>query len=311
MADIEQYTIMVDHEYQTLLPDGSMKFGGRGGDRNGKLLVGENMNLMEALGIRHVKLAGAQAPDASRRLFAPQAAEGWLKHKFHQNRTELRIPEKSQHQRLDEFGSAVSTPYGDIFSVSDLIKLADPRGASVILDRNRPCCNTSVRWDGGHLLINIYYTNKKQWFFRPVDPARYSVSVDLLPAPEYKHMYAEESQDGRTRKLFDVHGMLISTRVTGDLVEIQFQAIIVFLVFATTILSTLDKQFEQCILFFYKGFCLAADQRQQMDAKASVRLDLEEKYHVTTEEQTGSSDTDADENGYSSVSARRMNRRSE
>merc|ERR1712100_944888 len=101
--------------------------------------------------------------------------------------------------------SVLSTYFGDIIAVGDLVKVAEPHFGDDVFDKPRADGET-LRRNGGHIAIAIHYSNKVKGNLFPVSPPNYEVSADFTPLTEYKHMLVVESSNGEVRTLQDVHG---------------------------------------------------------------------------------------------------------
>jgi len=101
---------------------------------------------------------------------------------------------------------------GDIISVHDLMGLA---GQVSGLDTLRGEKNDSIRWNGCVLHVRIEYSNKAHFDVLAREKPFYVMTANLLPISEFKKMYGKRSEDGTTRVVHDVHGVLVVTEITG------------------------------------------------------------------------------------------------
>jgi len=266
VADIEKFTIMVDHSFNALMGDGSMKTGGRGGKDNGKVTVGTEKDLVQSLQMEAAKKDRSAVQIASgilsypilkkdrkdRRLGALQDAAGstnGLKavakvlQQHGSNVSKYDIPE-SHESRIQEYPSVVRTHFGDVIAVGDLVKLAAPHLGHDVFDQRRPY-GESLRRDGGHITIAVHYSNKVKNKLLPQSPPNYEVSAAFTPLTEYKHMHVVEASDGQSRILQDVHGILITVGVVGHFYIIDYVAVVTALTIIITSLlqaiTSIDK----------------------------------------------------------------------
>lgn len=131
------------------------------------------------------------------------------------------------HEGVKEIPSSPSNDYvfpsmfrlknlGDVISVADLLKAADPDGKVHMETIRDPEHNMTLRWQGGILNVRMHYTNKELWAFRGHGEIKYTMSAHLLPISEFKKMYGRKSADLMERTVVDVHGLLVIVEVKGD-----------------------------------------------------------------------------------------------
>jgi hypothetical protein len=135
-----------------------------------------------------------------------------------------------------EFPSAVSKPFGDILSLSDILRLADPQGrdGDVLLDSILKSGKT-LRQEGGVLIVSVRYTNRQT--FDPLAKAkeRYVITSSLMPMSEFKHMhkYSEATQ----RTIHNVHGIYLQVDVSGELRTFTIRDLLLELTTALALLA--------------------------------------------------------------------------
>merc|ERR1712224_711885 len=110
---------------------------------------------------------------------------------------------------------------GNIISIADLLRLADPNG-EMLMDKIKKEDQSTLRWNGGVLSIEVEYESKHQW--RPLGDGEmsYVLSAELLAQSEFKNMYGTIEEDG-TRLVHDIHGLLVIAHVHGHVYEFSLQ----------------------------------------------------------------------------------------
>ena len=83
-------------------------------------------------------------------------------------------------------------------------------------------------------VLKITYTNMEKMF---QDKATYTYSLSRVPGREYKILENLESEDGRSRKTFNRHGIKIVVLQTGTIGRFSIQTLFIKLVTALGLLS--------------------------------------------------------------------------
>lgn len=138
---------------------------------------------------------------------------------------------------------------GDVFSIGDLMRIADPRGEN-LLDADRVGGST-MRWDGGAIAITITYDNHKN-----LDPLgwhkpHYTIEATFMPLRTYKIMDDTITPTGR--KIENTHGILITMTVQGVLRQFDLNHMLMMLTTAMVSLSmaALATDFFMCYFPFW------------------------------------------------------------
>jgi len=113
---------------------------------------------------------------------------------------------------------------GDVISLADLLTLADPRGAGLM---DAPDADDEQgltrRWNGGVIHLDIQYTNRKRFDVFGRADVKYILRATLLPMIEFKKMYAEGKDSDEDRTMINVHGFLLVAKVSGYLKAFDMQ----------------------------------------------------------------------------------------
>jgi hypothetical protein len=187
--------------------------------------------------------------------------------------SEVPMPELDA-PRDNSYPSVVSLQFGDIISIGDLLRLSDPyaRDGEMVLDSlhapqddndgnaetrdftkqaKRVSENetkeenlrhlgqeapTTLRYQGGILVVNIQYMNTAPWDYLATAPVRYVISSSLMPQDKFKQMYKDEGGSGM-RTVNNVHGLLIEARVRGKIREFRFSALLTTITTALALLA--------------------------------------------------------------------------
>merc|ERR1712070_184894 len=123
------------------------------------------------------------------------------------------IPEKADHK--GDFLNIFSLKgNGDVFQVSDLLRMADLRGAE-LLDEVREDGKT-MRQEGGVISIDITYSNDQKLDVFGSKAPIYTVSAKFIPMKYYKIAYESfAGKDKDSRIMHSVHGLLFLIQVKG------------------------------------------------------------------------------------------------
>jgi hypothetical protein len=111
---------------------------------------------------------------------------------------------------------AYSRSNGDVFKVRDILRMAD-----VDLDRlegDSADSKGAVRYEGEAVVLEVHYLNFKKWHRPNSLPVIYEYVARRMPAETYKttRMWPIGS-DGTKRQVIDVHGILLTVKVIGTL----------------------------------------------------------------------------------------------
>eukprot|EP00425_Heterocapsa_triquetra_P016203 CAMPEP_0195142608 /NCGR_PEP_ID=MMETSP0448-20130528/164903_1 /TAXON_ID=66468 /ORGANISM="Heterocapsa triquestra, Strain CCMP 448" /LENGTH=557 /DNA_ID=CAMNT_0040181009 /DNA_START=268 /DNA_END=1941 /DNA_ORIENTATION=- len=186
IADVESFTVLINNAFHTM-------------DRAG--LAGEASDFDAVL-------------DPNRGMFDV----GKLRHEIHEEGlrkfvADLVIPKAKD--ATSPFPDAVSTSVGDVLSIGDLLRLADPRGTD-LMDAAR-VGHSTIRWDGAVVEVDVTYTNKMSFDFFGLTKPHYVISAYYPKIGKYKATYGVERDDGRRRDLFGVHGIFFKFHVHGQI----------------------------------------------------------------------------------------------
>jgi len=198
VADVERFTMLINQAFSADLPGAGPNVQGRSADFQG-FAVGRP-DLIDF----YTKNANTKGRIA--RLEKEDAAE--LKAIV----AEHPIPTKADDK--GDFKNTYSIAgNGDVFEVSDILRMADIRGADV-LDVVRGDGST-MRTEGGVISIDITYTNKAKLDVLGNAEPHYVVSAKYIPMKYYKIDYESMDKAGKERIMHDVHGLLILINVQG------------------------------------------------------------------------------------------------
>lgn len=231
LTDIESFTLLFDHGFTVMFKDGTLGEGWNAGGQHGKLLTGHTASVAQTI-----------SDIMSRRLDATASLDKlkYLKFIEHSTLMHYDMPNKSE-QRIKEYPSVVSLEVGDVISVGDLLKIADRS-----LDERWG--ESSLRWNGGELLVQITYANSGSWFL--TEP-RYVLSAGFSLAQQYKNEYSTVTDKGRV--IHSEHGLLIRVLVTGNIYQFDLEpsTIIAVIALAVAAFFQYDKMFED----YVRPFC--------------------------------------------------------
>jgi len=153
-------------------------------------------------------------------------------------------PHKQAHQNPAPFQKV---PNGDIMKVKDILALAGT-------DLDDP--DELGRLEGMVIIINIHYTNWKEYSWpNKADPA-YFYSFSVAPADEFKlmheaarHQLASRDESG-DREIFDFHGIFIIVKQGGNVGIFSIQNSFVLFLGVIFIESLYRSLFLCCVLNF-------------------------------------------------------------
>jgi len=201
-ADIERFTILIDHGFRILLP-GFLWYPpkplyGKASDYEGELV-----------------------PDQRRkkktRFVLPVETHGKDKDEEEdEDKYERAVPIGHHPDKKNPYPSVFQLGgLGTIISVADILRLANPKGTK-LLDELREHDKSTLRWNGGVLHIMVSYENENH--FAPLGNGKiiYKVAAQLLPQSEFKNMFGLAEGNGQ-RTVFDQHGLLIIASVHGSM----------------------------------------------------------------------------------------------
>mmetsp|Transcript_73113 Transcript_73113/g.145009 ORF Transcript_73113/g.145009 Transcript_73113/m.145009 type:complete len:521 (-) Transcript_73113:49-1611(-) len=134
-----------------------------------------------------------------------------------------------------DFGTLYHSPWGDMLSLGDLIKLADPRGAEAVLSE-RGENDLSRRERGGVIAISIEYTNERSFDILGLEPPRYRVSARLLPMQWLYQSHAVPAGND-TRHIEAYQGFLIHANVHGHIRRFEWLSLLQVLATALVLLT--------------------------------------------------------------------------
>lgn len=159
-----------------------------------------------------------------------------------------KIPEGKPNATIP-FGTVYSTSEGDVMAVSDLMRMADARGAA-ILDEPR-LDGTSMRSQGAVISMNIRYTNVQKFDpFGKADP-RYTITASYLPMRYYKVVHQKLLSDDE-RLMLNVHGILILIRVAGAIRVFSFTHMLTILTTAIVSLAMATTLTDYIMMYCFQ-----------------------------------------------------------
>lgn len=246
IADIESFTLMVDHGFSVIRDSvavGDHAHGPDAAGHRGFIVTGKTHSVQETLSntIRGRRLADVK-----------ESIEQNLEYLDFLMANELEffaIP-GTHEARNESFPSARSTDWGDIISISDLLNMANISSLDTVSklpddDTNETGANTTMRWDGIELQLQIKYKNKGLW--GPQIP-QYFVYATKFPVNNCKHEYVKDTSIGshETREIHIEHGICLEVVVTGEIYHFDLAAatVIAFLSVATVAFTQYNKLFE-------------------------------------------------------------------
>lgn len=243
IADVESFHVLISHTYQSALDPGS-KLMGRSQVTDGVLESGEAEaayradRLREQFGQDAIEaVMGGRRPRGRMRLAGSTAARA------------SEIPEVSGQN--PDFTTLKRTEWGDRISIRDLLKLADPLGAEVVL-AERGEENMPRRERGGILALNIEYSNWAPFDFWGRSEPHYVISGRLLPMQWYYQWYAapseakaawpldgegESPRDAERRQIVGHQGLLITAHLHGSVRRFDSMSLLMAIATAAVLLA--------------------------------------------------------------------------
>jgi len=210
VADIERFTLLIDHSYETV-GEGGKLFSGRADDYQGHMNPTTPAKKVKGRFKGKLQLEDGEVPT-------------------------MEIPTHKEGPNMDApLPSLLSIPGGDIISIIDLLRLADP---SIDLDGQRGDKDEldTLRWQGGIININIEYDNFKK--FDPLGGAdlHYEITANFLPALQFKKMWSSTpTKDGR--HVYNHHGLLLVFNVAGSIANFDIQTLMTVLTTSMALLA--------------------------------------------------------------------------
>lgn len=243
IADVESFHVLISHTYQSALDPGSAVMG-RSQATDGVLEAGE--------------AAAAHRADRFREQFGQDALESIMAGGHPRGRMRLAGSTATQASEIPEvsgqnpdFATLKRTEWGDRISIRDLLKLADPNGAEVVLSE-RGEENMPRRERGGILALNIEYSNYAPFDFWGRAEPHYVVSGKLLPMQWYYQWYAAPSEaksawpldgegetprDGDRRQIVGHQGLLITAHLHGSVRRFDAMSLLMAIATAAVLLA--------------------------------------------------------------------------
>lgn len=120
----------------------------------------------------------------------------------------------------------VSIKSGDVLSVKSLLDLAGIQS----LDDER--YKGTYRSQGLTLVVHVHYSNLGHWrLFSPKDPPDYTIEVSLRPTFEFQYRTVSQraSPEGHERILYNFNGMSIQVEQTGELAMFDITQLLLIL----------------------------------------------------------------------------------
>jgi hypothetical protein len=136
---------------------------------------------------------------------------------------------------------------GDIIKIKELLELVGPEAGLDYPKRNN-------RYDGMVIVIDIHYSNWKEYTWPNRFPSAYFYSFSLAPADEFKLMQdqtrqvVQERHGEHMRVLNDYHGIFIYIRQHGDVSVWSWWRILLLLLGGLVLNSLYISLFTCCIL---------------------------------------------------------------
>lgn len=133
---------------------------------------------------------------------------------------------KHSPNALHDF-EVVSIQHGDVLSVNNLIDLAG------IESLDEPRFKGTYRTMGMTLMVHIHYSNLAHWhLYAPPNPPTYEIDVSVRPTYEFQYRTISPglaSPDGNDRTLYNFNGISIQVEQTGELAIFDVTTLIVIL----------------------------------------------------------------------------------
>jgi len=226
VADIERYRLLISHSFEAIGVEDETESMGRSETTLGKLLPASTP-LPGSLKPWHSRPVGAESAGSSVQIKAH------IRHPLRKVDVDLEIP--SYEGENGDFSTLYHSPWGDMLSLGDLIKLADPRGAEVVLSEKGEN-DLSRRERGGVLAVSIEYTNERSFDVLGLAPPRYTVSARLLPMQWLYQSHAVPAGNN-TRHIEAYQGFLIHADVHGHIRSFEWLSLLQVLATALVLLT--------------------------------------------------------------------------
>lgn len=205
--------------------------------------------------------------------------------------TEQPIPDKPNPD--GDFPSAMGLQVGDIFSIGDVLKMADLRGED-LLDEVRADYKT-MRSAGAVISIDVEYSNQKNMDWLGSEEPHYTISAKYLPMKAYKIEY-ETMIDENTRTTHNVHGLLFIITVKGYIHTFSLTYLLTFL---TTALVSITM--ASTITDYAMSYCFSMSDHYDL-LKYQPSMDFSTvRTHMSELKQSKGKDYDPARNKYSAI----------
>lgn len=205
VADVEDFTILINQAFDVDIPGQKEDITGVAADFHG--YVEGRPDLADYFTkhkgyIKKLEAKNGKALEASTQEIEIPLKKPWL---------------KEHKATTDDFDSIFSLPFGDVFAIQDILKLADLRGKDFIDVPRKD--GSSIRSQGAVITIDITYSNAAHWDFFGNTKPHYTISAQYMPMKSYKIVYEKESVDGggKKRSMHDVNGLLFQIQVKGKI----------------------------------------------------------------------------------------------
>lgn len=156
---------------------------------------------------------------------------------FGGNATEIAYEDKAPFFKI---------PNGDVIKLKDILKLLGPDAE---LDNK----HKNNRHEGMVIVIDIQYSNWKEYTWPNKVENAYFYSFSIAPASEYKIMQDQSRQvttdrDTNIRRLYDYHGVFILIQQHGDIGTLSWAKVFLLVLGALIIESLYRSIFTLCVL---------------------------------------------------------------
>lgn len=218
IADIERYTLLIDHAFMMPFEDqgaGAPVRRGTSVEFPGSFEVCEDPK-------RHTNckdvpipcISGACHLEEGRRLGGEPDAD-------------------FEERRLGGDKKFFSIKVGDVIQMGELLRLS-----GIDLNNDTNLAGEPRRGEGFIIQIDVDYSNTRMFHFPPWEttPIRYTYRAGLLPTETYKEVTEEVGGDGNSRVLSDMHGVFVRVQLTGSICYFSFSQ---FILVMTTSLGLL------------------------------------------------------------------------
>lgn len=265
LAEAERFTLLVDHSFQSEnTVTGALIEDGDAADFAGSIETDGDLRWR-----KHDKRW------AGKGLLKPFPVKGLPVADCHRHTIMRPIP-TLEDKKLEDFPSVLMISIGDVISIADLLKLADPAGAK-LMDTNIGHRKHTMRWSGAVLIITVDYSNLVPWDPLARSKTKYVLSAEILSSEEYKKMMGTPSKQGRM--IHDVHGFLIIAKVQGQVHTFEFQALLVVLTTAMALVAiakfTTDTVMVYCLRFNAKYSILKYQKSQRFSNLITIFRGIE------------------------------------